>query len=83
MLDWLAETNAKMREGLLAADKPWNKEPDIIHRLVVVLAELSGRDTEILAKIRKELEVKCKHPKKFRDIDPKSRSYCVCCNQDL
>ena len=32
---------------------------------------------------KSEKQIKCKHPKKFRDVDPDGNLYCTGCNQDL
>ena len=83
LLDFLILGENKLQNGLIDPEKSWNKENDSLHSIVKTLVDLSEMNIKIMNSIRKELQVKCKHPKKFRDKDPDGQFYCTNCNQDL
>lgn len=83
LVDWLLENDKKLRNDLLDPEKSWNKgKPDMIGELAGEFARIFERDCKVLQVIRKELGVKCKHPKKMRD-KANGIWYCMNCNQDL
>lgn len=82
-LDTLLQKEIKLHDILVNPKKSWNERQDNIHDLVVSFAEMSQQNADILRLIQKNLQVKCSHPKKLRDVDPNGKLYCVGCNQDL
>ena len=83
ILDWLIETDQKIVEGFIDPTKSWNQNFDCTKELAQTMADLKKKDIETFVMIKKELEIKCKHPKKMRDRTPDGQWYCMNCNLDL
>lgn len=82
LTEWLLETNAKLRKGLLDPQMPWNTSDDTFKGLAGAIVAVYERDSKVLRVIRKELIGSCKHPKKMHDTC-KGQKYCMACNMDL
>lgn len=80
---WI-EKKSQAKKDFLDPDKTWNNsELASLHELAHRLASLMNTEIDLLEIIKQELSIECKHPKKFRDVDPEGKTYCVGCNQDL
>jgi len=82
ILDWILNNKIKTinefyKPGIIDA------KYDLSENLYRTLLKVAETDVYNLQAVKEQLVSKCKHPKKFRDIDPDSKLYCVGCNQDL
>ncbi len=80
--DYIAKKSC-LKTGLLDKNRSWNQGQDCIQELSKELALVMETDLKILNSLKKELEPKCKHPKKLHDNDPDGNLYCMGCNLDL
>lgn len=82
IVDWILNNKTKTIEELY---KPGiiNSKFDLsqnLHRTLLMIAET---DVYNLKVVKEHLVPKCKHPKKWQDIDPNGNRYCTGCNMDL
>jgi hypothetical protein len=81
IVDWWISTKQKIMEHL---KNEWHYNTiEEATGVAKMIFDMDKVQLENLQKIRKELVPKCMHPKKFRDIDPSGKLYCVGCNLDL
>ena len=76
-----------MKEFIIEWTKS-NEPPDIPTRAAIIMKEFCENDLKVLGIIKDQLQtskkkIRCIHPEKFQDIDPKGKRYCTKCNQDL
>lgn len=83
ILDFVLQHKQEHRNGLLDPQKSWNMGNDQISSLAKTIASNIDDDMLVLRLVKQQLQTKCRHPKKVRDIDPDGKSYCTGCNQDL
>ena len=88
-LDLLIQNKQKVREGMLDPAQLWNKDEDIVNRMVKMIADRLQNDLEWLQAIKRQLlpeqhrtKIVCRHPKEDHDVCD-DQKYCMGCNQDL
>ena len=83
-LDYLIAIKIDMKTDFLDAKHSWNQNGgEILKDIILIISGCMQSEINSLQTVRKQLVSDCKHPKKFRDIDPDGKSYCVGCNLDL
>ena len=82
ILDWILNNKTKTKKEFY--------EPEILNakyetsaNLYRTLLQIAETDIHNLQAVKEQLVIKCKHPKKLRDVDPDGKLYCVGCNLDL
>lgn len=83
MIDFLLTYETKMQKGMEDPTKSWNTGTENIKDLAKTLSDCHKGNVQVLNIIKKELVVKCKHPKKMRDKTSDGQWYCMNCNSDL
>jgi len=84
LLDYLIEKKTERKSDFLNQKHSWNQTDEkILKDAVSIVSRLMQDEIDSLEMVRKQLFPKCRHPKKFRDIDPEGKLYCVGCNLDL
>lgn len=83
MLDFLIQYETKMHNAMSDPSKSWNTGSDNIRNLAKTLSDCHNCNLRVLNIIKKELVIKCKHPKKMQDVDSNGNRYCMNCNWDL
>ncbi|MGC1709517.1 MAG: hypothetical protein WA799_06935 [Nitrosotalea sp.] len=85
ILDYLITKRMERKTDFLDAKHSWNQNGDgkILKDIILLISGCMQDEINSLQMVRKQLVPKCKHPKKFRDIDPDGKPYCVGCNLDL
>lgn len=83
MLDGFIEYKSKCRDAYGELRRKWETNPLGLYVIAKQLENLNGSELELLVYMKKQIVTTCKHPKKFRDIDPEGKLYCVGCNQNL
>ena len=88
-IDLLIQNKEKIRSGLLDPIQQWNKDEDIVSRMVKMMADRLQNDLEWLQAIKRQLlpeqqrtKIVCRHPKKDHDVSD-GQKYCMGCNMDL
>lgn len=83
VLDGYIEQKTILKEGLEDPAKSWNTERDLVTQVAEMMADHIGTDLIVLDAIKKQIQPKCKHPKKMRDKTANGDWYCMNCNMDL
>lgn len=83
ILDHVIQRKSQKKSDFMNPEMPWNKGLGQVMEFSLQLASVMDDDIKILQAIREEIQPKCKHPKKDRDIDPDGKPYCMACNMDL
>jgi len=84
ILDYLITNRIERKTDFLDAKHSWNqKDGQILKDIILMISGCMQDEINSLQVVRKQLVSDCKHPKKFRDIDPDGKPYCVGCNLDL
>jgi len=83
ILDGYYERKTSLKTGLEDPTKAWNCGHDLATQVAEMMADHIETDLVVLKAIKKQIQPKCKHPKKFQDIDPDGNRYCMDCNLDL
>lgn len=83
LIDFLIQYETKMQNGMADPSKSWNTGTENIKDLAKTLSECHSGNVRVLNIIKKELVVKCKHPKKMRDKTADGQWYCMNCNLEL
>jgi len=83
ILDGYYEQKANLKNGLEDPTKVWNIGYDLMTQVAKMIADSIDTDLNILNDIKKQIQPKCKHPKKFHDKGPDGNLYCMGCNLDL
>ncbi|HYL66176.1 MAG TPA: hypothetical protein VEU72_03385 [Nitrosopumilaceae archaeon] len=83
ILDDFMKYKIKCSDSFAALSQKCYMIPGGVSGVAKQLENLNRGEFEILTSIRDEIQIQCSHPKKFRDIDPDGKPYCVGCNQDL
>jgi len=83
ILDGYYERKLSLKNGLQDPTKSWNLGHDLASQVAEMFADHMELDLEVLDSIKKQIQPKCKHPKKMQDIDSNGNRYCMDCNLDL
>lgn len=84
ILDYLIAIKIDMKTDFLDVKQSWNQNGgEILKDIILIISGCMQSEINSLQMVRKQLVSNCKHPKKFRDIDPDGKPYCVGCNLDL
>ena len=77
--DYLIKAHLKNSSNMREKVKDWDSE---LKGLGIVIAEVHEDVAKCIFAIEKNLQTKCKHPKKMRD-KAGGQVYCMNCNSDL
>ena len=83
ILDGYYKQKLYIKNGLKDPTKSWNIGHDLASQVAEMFAEHMETDLLVLDAIKKQIQPKCKHPKKMRDKTANGDWYCMNCNNDL
>lgn len=77
ILDGYYEQKKNLKDGIKDPAQSWNIERDLMTQVAEMIADSIDTDLIVLNAIKKQIQPKCKHPKKSQDIDPDGNRYCI------
>jgi len=83
ILDGYYEQKKTLKEGMEDPMKSWNVGHDLMTQVAEIISDHIETDLIVLNAIKKQIQPKCKHPKKLHDKDSDGNLYCMGCNLDL
>lgn len=83
ILDGYYKQKLSLKKGLEDPTKSWNTGHDLASQVAAMFADHMETDLVVLGTIKKQIQPKCRHPKKMRDRTANGDWYCMNCNLDL
>ena len=81
VLDYFLQGKKGQKQNLLDFEKKLDQ--GVVLDLSRVLDQNINDEILLIKTILNQLIIKCRHPKKFHDLDPERNRYCTICNQNL
>ena len=81
VLDYLLQGKKSQKQNLLNFEKKLDQ--GVVLDFARVLDQNINDEILLIKTILNQLKIKCRHPKKFQDLDPQRNWYCTICNQNL